>query len=51
MPKRKDPRKMDLTNEEIERFVFPKKVREEVQKLAHTDEDEEPEPEKPAGEK
>lgn len=46
MPKRKNPRKLDLTNEEIEKLVFPKKVRDAIHSIAHTDDDE-PEPDPP----
>ena len=46
MPKRKNPRNLDLTNEEIEKFVFPKKVREAIHSIAQTDEDK-PVPEPP----
>ena len=44
MPKRKNPRKMDMTNEEIERYVFPKKVREAIQDIAQQNETEKSEP-------
>ena len=39
MPKRKNPRELDLTTEEIERYVFPKKVRDAVHRIAETDDD------------
>jgi len=43
MPKRtKNPRKMDLTNEGIAHYVFPKKVVEKAKELAHQDEAEKP---------
>ena len=48
MPKRKNPRELDLTNEEIERFVFPKKVRDAIHQIVDTDKDEPPSQE-PAG--
>ncbi len=41
MPKRKKPRDLDLTNEEIERYVFPKRVRDAIHRIAETDDDEE----------
>ena len=50
MPKRKNPRKADLTTQEIERLVFPKKVRDAIHRIAETDE-EESEGEKPDAEK
>ena len=48
MPKRKNPRELDLTNDGIERFVFPKKVREAIHQIADTDKDE-PSSEEPVG--
>jgi hypothetical protein len=37
---RKKKRPNEMTNEELARFVFPKKVVEEAKKIAHKDEDE-----------
>ena len=34
MPARKKPIQ-EMTDEELKRFVFPKKVREELQRIAH----------------
>ncbi len=34
MPKRKKPISV-MTDQELERFVFPKKVREELMRIAH----------------
>jgi hypothetical protein len=51
MPKRKDPRRIDPTNKNIEGYVFPKQVREAIEKIVHSDEPDAAEPEKPAGEK
>ena len=41
MPKRKKPIS-EMSDEELERFVFPKKVLEELKRIAH--EKDEPEP-------
>ncbi len=47
MPKRKNPKDLDLTNENIKQYVFPKKVRAAIQRVADTDrDDEKPEDEK-----
>jgi len=29
----------DMTNEELEKYVFPKKVRDELQRIAHENDD------------
>jgi len=35
MPKKKKKRSADMTTEELAKKVFPKKVREELKKIAH----------------
>ena len=48
MPKRKKVKDLDLTNDEIERYVFPKKVRDAIHRIAETDD--EPKSEEPVEE-
>jgi len=40
MPKRKNPSDIDPTTENIEQYVFPKKVRDAIHRIAETDNDE-----------
>ena len=39
MPKKKKKRPADMTTEELSKKVFPKKVREELKKIAHERDD------------
>jgi len=39
MPKKKKKRPIDMTTEELIKKVFPKKVREELKRIAHEKDD------------
>ncbi len=45
MPKRKKKDVTEMTTEELARHVFPKKVVDELERIAHEKDDEEPEAE------